>query len=309
MTRGSSHMMRSRSRGLIGLCLAYFLIILDAGVLNLALPTIRHDLSASMAGAQWVLDGYTVALAALLLSSGRAGDRWGHRRVLCGGVIVFVIASAGCALAPDIGGLIAWRAVQGVGAAIVLPATLALIPHLFTEESVRGRATVCWVGAGALAMAAAPLIGGALIAILGWRSIFAVNLPLGALALWLIRTYLPETPRRPDVPVDPWGQVLAVAGLGLVTTEPFSPAPDPMGRWPAVSSRRPSRWADSRGVSIAPAIPLCRAGSSGIRCGVRRSSALGRWGSSSTAHCSGSRSRCRPVAGGRHCTPDSACCP
>jgi MFS transporter, DHA2 family, methylenomycin A resistance protein len=203
---------------MVGLCLAYFLIILDAGVLNLALPTIRAGLAASMSGAQWVLDGYTLPLAALLLSSGRAGDRWGHRRVLVTGLVVFVVASAGCALAPGIVWLNTWRAVQGVGAAIVLPATLSLIPHLYADQHGRGRATVRWVGTGALAMAVAPLAGGALIAALGWRGIFAVNLPLGLFALWLVRANVIETPRGDDVSIDLWGQLLVVAGLGLLAT-------------------------------------------------------------------------------------------
>lgn len=203
---------------MIGLCLAYFLIILDAGVLNLALPTIRGGLAASMSGAQWVLDGYTLPLAALLLTTGRGGDRWGHRRVLVTGLVVFVAASAGCAVAPDIVWLNGWRAVQGVGAAIVLPATLSLVPHLYADQRGRGRATVRWVGTGALAMAVAPLVGGLLIAAVGWRGIFAVNLPLGLLALWLVRANVIETPRSDDVPVDLWGQLLAVAGLGLLAT-------------------------------------------------------------------------------------------
>lgn len=203
---------------MVGVCIAYFLIILDAGVLNLALPTIRDDLNSSMSGGQWVLDAYTLPLAALLLTSGRVGDRFGHRGVLITGLAVFVVASAECALAPDITWLTAGRAVQGIGAAILLPATLSLIPYLYQDERERGRATVTWVGTGAVAMAVAPLAGGVLIATLGWRGIFAVNLPLGLLALYLVRTNVAETPRSDDVSIDPWGQLLAVAGLGLLAT-------------------------------------------------------------------------------------------
>lgn len=205
-------------RGLLGLCIAYFLIILDAGVLNLALPTIRNGLNTSLASAQWVLDGYTLPLAALLLASGRAGDRYGHRRVLLTGLVVFMVASTGCAVSPSIVWLTGCRVVQGMGAAILLPATLALIPHLCPDQSLRDRATVRWVGTGAVAMAVAPLLGGALIDLAGWRSIFLINLPAGLAALLLIRSATKETPRDPAVPMNPGGQLLIVVSLALLAT-------------------------------------------------------------------------------------------
>ncbi|GAB3556620.1 MFS transporter [Spelaeicoccus albus] len=220
MTRLESHNKRrpARGRGLLGLCIAYFLIILDAGVLNLALPTIRDGLGTSLASAQWVLDGYTLPLAALLLTSGRVGDRYGHRRVLLAGLTVFIVASAGCAASPSIAWLTGCRVAQGVGAAILLPATLALIPHLYPDQEVRDRATVRWVGTGAVAMAAAPLLGGALIELAGWRSIFLINLPAGVVALVLIRSAANETPRIPTVSMNPAGQLLIIVGLTLLAT-------------------------------------------------------------------------------------------
>jgi DHA2 family methylenomycin A resistance protein-like MFS transporter len=205
-----------RRLGFFAVCLGYCAIILDGSVLNVALPTIRHDLGHSMAAAQWVLDGYTLPLSALLLTAGALGDRIGLRRMLLGGVVLFTVASAACAGAPDAGALIAARAVQGVGAAALLPATLAVIPHLFTRPAERARATVTWVAAGAISVALGPLVGGVLIDAFGWRSIFLINLPVGAVSAVLTWVSVPETARH-RVPVDHAGQVAAAVALGLAT--------------------------------------------------------------------------------------------
>jgi DHA2 family methylenomycin A resistance protein-like MFS transporter len=202
--------------GFFAVCLAYCAIIVDGSVLNVAVPTIRDHLGSSMAGAQWVLDAYTLPLAALLLTAGAVGDRIGLRRMLLGGIALFTVASAACACAPDVTLLIGARAVQGVGAAALLPATLALVPHLFSRRADRDRATVTWVAAGSIAVAAGPLIGGLLIDTLGWRSIFLINLPVGLVSWWLARGHVPETPRH-HVPLDHRGQAAAAATLGLLT--------------------------------------------------------------------------------------------
>jgi MFS transporter, DHA2 family, methylenomycin A resistance protein len=202
--------------GFFAVCLAYCAIILDGSVLNVAIPAIRHDLGSSMAAAQWVLDGYTLPLAALLLTAGVLGDRLGLRRMLLSGIAVFTAASAACASAPDVSLLIAARAVQGLGAAALLPATLALIPHLFTRPGDRARAAVAWVAAGAISVAAGPLAGGLLIDAFGWRSIFLINVPVGVVSAGLAWASVPETPRH-RVPLDWAGQVSAAAALGLVT--------------------------------------------------------------------------------------------
>lgn len=203
--------------GFFAVCLAYCAIILDGSVLNVAVPTIRGELGTSMAGAQWVLNGYTLPLAALLLTAGALGDRLGLRRMLLGGIAVFTLASAACASAPTAPLLIAARAVQGGGAAALLPATLALIPHLFTRRADRDRATVAWVAAGAVSVAAGPLVGGLLIDAFGWRSIFLINLPVGLVSAALAWAHVPETPRR-RVPLDQPGQATAAAALGLLVT-------------------------------------------------------------------------------------------
>jgi DHA2 family methylenomycin A resistance protein-like MFS transporter len=202
----------SATRGLLALCAAYFAIILDAGILNLALPTIRRDLHASIAEAEWVLSGYTLALASLLLLAGAAGDRFGHRRLLDCGMGTFGLASVLCAAAPNGVVLVAARLVQGVGAAALLPATLALVPQLYPPGPARQRATLIWVGTGAVAMAAAPLVGGVLITAVGWRAVFAVNVPIAALTLGLGRRNLPA-PTRADVPLHLPQQALRTLAL------------------------------------------------------------------------------------------------
>jgi MFS transporter, DHA2 family, methylenomycin A resistance protein len=205
-----------RGLGFFAVCLAYCAIILDGSVLNVAIPTIRENLGGSMTGAQWVLDGYTLPLAALLLTAGAVGDRVGLRRMLLGGIVVFTAASAACATAPSAAWLIGARAAQGVGAAALLPATLALVPHLFSSRADRERATVAWVAAGSIAVAAGPLVGGLLIDAFGWRSIFLINLPVGVVSAILAWAHVPETPRH-LVPLDWAGQAAAAAALGLLT--------------------------------------------------------------------------------------------
>jgi MFS transporter, DHA2 family, methylenomycin A resistance protein len=212
---GSLSQNMRRKTGFFAVCLAYCMIILDGAVLNVAVPAIRRDLGTSMAAVQWVLDGYTLPLAGLLLTAGVLGDRFGLRRMLLAGIVVFTAASAACALAPDSAALIASRAVQGIGAASLLPATLAVIPHMFDSAVQRAHAAVIWVAAGSLSIAAAPLIGGMLIDAFGWRSIFVINLPLGVLSLLLGWRTVPATPVT-STPLDRTGPVMAAGTLGLI---------------------------------------------------------------------------------------------
>jgi MFS transporter, DHA2 family, methylenomycin A resistance protein len=178
------------SLGFAAICLGYFAIILDGSVLNVAVPAIRRDLDASLGAAQWVLNAYTLTLAGLLLTAGALGDRLGLRRMFLWGMAVFTAASAACAGAPSIGVLTAERVVQGLGAAALLPATLALIPHLFADAAGQARAAVVWVGIGAGAVALGPLVGGLLIDALGWRSIFLINVPVGIVSVVLAHAHI-----------------------------------------------------------------------------------------------------------------------
>ena len=194
--------------------LGFFAIMLDAQVVNVALPSIRNDLGGGITGLQWVLDGYTLMFAALLLSAGSLADRFGARRAFGTGVAVFIAASAACGLAPNLAFLVAARLVQGGGAAIMLPSSLALIREAFPDPVRRGRAIAAWTVTGAVAAASGPVAGGALN-LISWRAIFFINLPVGAATLVLL-TRWQRSPRH-EVPIDWTGQIAAVAAMGALT--------------------------------------------------------------------------------------------
>ncbi|MFV8185542.1 MFS transporter [Streptomyces sp. AF1B] len=205
---------------LLVMCTGYFLVLLDVTVVNVALPGIGSDLGTDVGGLQWVVDGYALALAALMLTSGTAGDLYGHRRVVLGGLAVFGVGSLVCGLAPSVGVLVAARVVQGVGAALLLPGTLAIISRAFPDDAGRARAIGVWAGIGSLALPAGPLLGGALVDGLGWRAIFLINVPIVLVALvWaaaIVRESGKERARRLDVP-----GVLLAGLLLLATTYAF----------------------------------------------------------------------------------------
>lgn len=197
--------------------LGLFVGLIDANAVNLALPAVRTDLGGGIAGAQWTIDAYNVTFAALLLTSGSLGDRFGRRRLLRIGVAVFVVASLGCAAAPALPVLLAARAVQGVGAAAMLPQGLAIAAAAFPDPVERGRATAAWAMAAAMSTAIGPMLGGLLTDTVGWRYIFWLNIPVGVLALLMARRYLPESRDDNASHIDLRGQILAVAGLATLT--------------------------------------------------------------------------------------------
>jgi EmrB/QacA subfamily drug resistance transporter len=182
-------------------------------VVNVALPAIGRDLSASPAALQWVINAYTLCLAAFLLVGGAAGDRLGRRRVFIAGVALFGAASLACGLSREIAPLIAARAVQGAGAALLIPCSLALIGAAFPDNE-RGRAIGTWAGFSAIAAATGPLLGGWIVDHLAWQTIFFINPVLCLAALWIAWRYLPES-IDPDAPpgIDWLGALLAFAGL------------------------------------------------------------------------------------------------
>lgn len=188
----------------------------DESVVNIALPAIGRDLAASPATLQWVINVYTLCLAAFLLVGGAAGDRFGRRRVFIAGVILFSVASLGCGLSWNAGGLIAARAVQGLGAALLIPCSLAIIGAAF-PESERGRAIGTWAGVSAIASAIGPLLGGWIVDHLAWQTIFLINPVLGLGALWIAVRHLPES-RDAEAPlgIDWQGALLAFAGLACL---------------------------------------------------------------------------------------------
>ena len=189
----------------------------DATVVGIALPTIGREFHASIAQLQWVVNGYTLTLAALLLVGGSLGDRFGRRRIFTVGVIWFTVASAACALAPGSTTLIALRVLQGVGGALLTPGSLAILQASFREED-RGQAIGAWTGLGGVAAATGPFIGGWLIAVASWRWIFFINLPIGLTVLLLAIRHVPESrdesaPDRVDVP----GALLVMVALAGIT--------------------------------------------------------------------------------------------
>ncbi len=198
--------------------LGFALVQLDVTVVNVALPRLGADLGAGIAGLQWIVDGYALVFAVMLLIGGFLGDRFGARRVYLAGLGLFALASALCGLAPDVVTLVAARALQGVGAAVMLPCSLSLINHATQHDiPLRARAVGLWTASGSIGLAAGPVLGGLLLAAGSWRLIFLVNLPV-CLGAVLLALRAPETPRgAPGRGFDPLGQVLAILALGGLT--------------------------------------------------------------------------------------------
>ena len=196
----------------------FALVQLDVTIVNVALPRIASDLHAGVAGLQWVVDAYALAFAVLLLSMGYLGDRLGARRVYLGGMLLFALASIFCGYSTNAVMLIAGRMLQGVGAAAMLPCSLALLSHATAHEhALRARAVGWWTAAGAIAIAAGPIVGGLLMSVTSWRSIFFVNVPVCAMGAWLTLR-VPETERKVrDGRFDVWGQLLAILALTGLT--------------------------------------------------------------------------------------------
>jgi MFS transporter, DHA2 family, methylenomycin A resistance protein len=209
-------------RPLTAVCFGWFMVIVDATIVNIALPRLGPELGASMSGLQWVVDGYTVVFAGLLLSTGWLGDRLGGKRVFQGGLGLFIAASAACGLAPSLGMLIGARVVQGIGAALLVPSSLALLQASYQDRRSRARAIGIWAMIGGFAGGSGPLIGGILTYTLGWRWIFFVNVPVGITGILLAARWVhagrhgPHSGgagERPDLP----GQVTGMVALLSVT--------------------------------------------------------------------------------------------
>jgi MFS transporter, DHA2 family, methylenomycin A resistance protein len=195
--------------------LGFAVVQLDGSILNVALPKIGTALGASVSGLQWTVDSYLLVFAALLLSAGALGDRIGAKRAFIAGFAIFAAASAACGIASSAGMLIAFRAVQGLGGALLVPCSLALINHACGDDrAARARAIGVWTAAGGAALAAGPVASGLLLGALGWRSIFFVNLPIAGVGIWLTGRFAVETERAAERRgIDPAGQLLAIVLL------------------------------------------------------------------------------------------------
>jgi EmrB/QacA subfamily drug resistance transporter len=208
---------RRRNLVLAICCMSLFIVGLDATIVNIALPSIQRGLHASVSGLQWTVDAYTLVLASFLMLSGSTGDRIGRRRTFQAGLCVFTLGSLACSLAPGLGWLVAFRVLQAVGGSMLNPVALSIITNTFTEPAERARAIGIWGAVFGISLALGPILGGLLIASVGWRGIFWVNIPVGIAAIVLTALFVPESRAAHAPRPDPVGQVLVITGLASLT--------------------------------------------------------------------------------------------
>src|SRR5207249_5444955 len=195
--------------------LASSMAFIDGTVVNVALPALQSRLNAIAVDLQWVIEAYSLLLSALLLVGGSLGDHYGRRRIFLIGVALFACASAACGFAADIRQLIAARALQGLGAALLVPGSLAIISSSFPEDQ-RGRAIGTWSGFSAITAAIGPVIGGWLIENVSWRAVFFINIPLALLVILMSLRRVPESSDKESAGLDWWGAILGALGLGAL---------------------------------------------------------------------------------------------
>jgi EmrB/QacA subfamily drug resistance transporter len=212
-----STLARRRTAVLLTCCLSVFVAGLDVTIANVALPSIQAALHASVSGLQWVVDAYTLVIACLLMFSGSVADRFGRRRMFQLGLGLFSLGSLLCSLAPTLGALVAFRALQAVGGSMLNPVAMSIIATTFTEPKERARAVGTWGAVAGLSLASGPVVGGLLVSGLGWRSIFWVNVPIGLLAIVLTHRFVPESKAARGKRFDPLGQLFVITFLGPIT--------------------------------------------------------------------------------------------
>lgn len=198
-------------------CMSLLIVSLDNTVLNVALPSMQHDLDTTTSGLQWTIDAYTLVLASLLMLAGSTADRIGRKRVFVAGLVVFTIGSVLCSLAPNLEALVAFRMVQAVGGSMLNPVAMSIITNTFTDPRERASAIGAWGAVVGISMAAGPLVGGLLVDTVGWRSIFWINVPVGLAALLLTLRFVPESRAPKARRADPVGQFLVIALFGSMT--------------------------------------------------------------------------------------------
>jgi DHA2 family methylenomycin A resistance protein-like MFS transporter len=213
-----SHQSRTYTRlALLAICLGYFMTILDLTVVNVALVNIKEQLSANVTGLQWIVDGYSLVFASFLLIGGALGDKIGGKQNFLMGLALFTLASMLCSVAPSLLVLQIARALQGLGAALLVPTTLALVQTTFSEANERTRAIGVWAAAGTIGAIAGPVLGGLLVDAFGWRSIFLLNLPIGILCFLLTSRFVAPTLHTGKRSLDLPGQLISVLTLGMLT--------------------------------------------------------------------------------------------
>jgi EmrB/QacA subfamily drug resistance transporter len=198
-------------------CLSVFIAGIDVTIVNVALPSIQRALHASVSGLQWTIDAYTLVIACLLMLSGSLADRFGRRRVFQIGLAAFSLGSLLCSLAPGLGWLVAFRGLQAVGGSMLNPVAMSIIVNTFTDRAERAKAIGVWGSVAGLSLASGPVLGGLLVSVIGWRSIFWINVPIGLAAIWLTHRFVPESKAKHARRLDPLGQLLVILMLGSLT--------------------------------------------------------------------------------------------
>jgi EmrB/QacA subfamily drug resistance transporter len=198
-------------------CLSLFVVGMDVTIINVALPSIGRDFGAPVSGLQWTVDAYLLVIASLLMLSGSVGDRVGRRTIFQVGLAVFTLGSLACSLAPGLGWLIAFRALQAVGGSMLNPVAMAIITNTFTDPAERAKVIGLWGSVFGLSLAVGPVVGGALVDSVGWRGVFWVNIPVGIAAIALTARYVPESRASVRRRLDPVGQLLVIIALGTLS--------------------------------------------------------------------------------------------
>ncbi|WP_349632152.1 MFS transporter [Acidithrix sp. C25] len=211
--------------------MSLFIVGIDNTIINVALPSMGRDLRASVSGLQWTVDAYTLVLASLLMLSGSTGDRIGRRRTFQIGLTVFSMGSLLCSLAPNLGFLVAFRMLQAIGGSMLNPVALSIITNTFTEPKERAQAIGIWGAVIGVSMALGPILGGALVDSVGWRSIFWINVPIGIAAFVLAGKFIPESRADHARKLDPIGQLLILTFLASAT---FGIIEGPASGWGSV---------------------------------------------------------------------------
>jgi DHA2 family methylenomycin A resistance protein-like MFS transporter len=201
---------------LVATSLGFAVVQLDVSIVNVAIKSIGAELGGGVSGLQWVVNAYTITFAACILTAGSIADRIGARRLFLGGFVLFMVASAVCGIAPDLGVLIGARAAQGLAAAMLVPSSLALLSHAYTDARARTQAVGIYLAGASTALSGGPLIGGVLIAAISWRAIFFINIPIGLCGIFLTLRFANETTRSAERGVDVRGQLAAIATLVLL---------------------------------------------------------------------------------------------
>jgi DHA2 family methylenomycin A resistance protein-like MFS transporter len=207
MTTHAMAIERDRPFGLYAICFGFFLVLFDTTALNVAIAAMHHEFGGTISALQWIVSAYTIVFASLVLTCGTLGDRYGARRLYQLGLTIFTLMSLACALSPNVAFLIGFRMAQGLGAAMMLPASLALLSHLYPDPRARARAVSFWASIVSLGFAAGPALGGVFTSYFGWRSIFLLNVPTGLVALLMVRVFIEETRVTRDRPLDWLGQL------------------------------------------------------------------------------------------------------